>query len=146
MADIWGVDLWGNYYDWVLTLRVTDKSAFQLIHGSNARDLKGWRQFLYTFFGQWKCARFLIGGKWERWWVTPCLAFIWHPVGYFSQETPGRLTPPERVALSLSGVDWRRIRHRPTPICKETAVETEHHDLGEICRRYLRRRQAVHAE
>jgi hypothetical protein len=53
-------------------------------HSSNCRDLAGWRAFVNARFSEFRWARRLIGGRWERWWVDVVNSFIWHPVTEFS--------------------------------------------------------------
>ena len=45
------------------------------------------KAILYIYFGNWRWARRLHGGKWELWWVDPCRAYIWLSVADF--HAPG---------------------------------------------------------
>jgi hypothetical protein len=45
------------------------------------------RGFLVTWCSDWKWARKLVGGRWERWWVEPVQSLAWmHEPEYLPNE------------------------------------------------------------
>lgn len=59
---------------------------------SNYRPLKGWRRWLFYTFSEYRWARRLIGGRWERWLIDVVGAPVWEPVtGFSSNQRPSPL-------------------------------------------------------
>ena len=47
--------------------------------------MKTLRALFYSLFSNYRWARRLHGGKWERWYITnPVCANVWHPVDEWS--------------------------------------------------------------
>lgn len=41
----------------------------------------GWRHWLLVFgLADIQWVRKTLGGRWEAWWIEPCLSYVWHPV------------------------------------------------------------------
>ena len=49
---------------------------------------------LNILFSRFRCARRIIGGKWELWWVDfPVVSHVWHDVDEFFRNTSDPPSP-----------------------------------------------------
>ena len=62
-----------------------------------------WVRWLwYLGAADWRWFRQRVGGRWERWWVEPCRASVWHLVW-----RPGRIRR-----------SWSDTLISPAPVCR----------------------------
>jgi hypothetical protein len=56
-------------------------SEYGFIDNFDKRYLSGWRYILYLSGAcELKFVRKMLKGRWEAWWIEPCLSYVWHPV------------------------------------------------------------------
>lgn len=70
-------------------------NEYGFVDNFDKRYSSGWRHWLLAFgLGEVQWIRSKLGGRWERWWIDPCLSYIWHPVYCeSSRETNTRPCP-----------------------------------------------------
>jgi len=56
-------------------------SDFGFTDNFDKRYNSGWRHWLLVIgLAEIQLVRKTLGGKWEAWWIEPCLSYVWHPV------------------------------------------------------------------
>ena len=56
-------------------------NEFGFIDNFDKRYLSGWRYIIYLSGAfELKFVRKMLKGRWEAWWIEPCLSYVWHPV------------------------------------------------------------------
>jgi hypothetical protein len=56
-------------------------SEYGFIDNFDKIYLSGWRYILYLSGAcEIKFVRNMLKGRWEAWWIEPCLSYVWHPV------------------------------------------------------------------
>jgi len=60
---------------------ISSESKYGFEDNFDIRYTSGWRALMLTSgLASWSFVRTLLGGRWELWWVDPCMSYIWHPV------------------------------------------------------------------